>query len=141
MNSSLLCSPESIEDPAVRERVVDDLGVPRGAFAATDLVVTMEALEHSDGTERRLGGVEEVRAGDGGVGFAPLYERGDDSAAPTGRIARGDSRAVAALARDGESYAEARAALDERADWLADLAAAGETAPGAVAAAHAERRP
>jgi type IV secretory pathway ATPase VirB11/archaellum biosynthesis ATPase len=116
---------------AVRERVVADCDVAPAAFGATDLVCALETTP--DG--RRLTRVEEVLSTDDGVEFAPLFESG-----PTGRLDRGNSRLVAALARPGETYADVRAAVDARADWLDGLAAAGRTAPGRVAAAHAERR-
>ncbi|MFC7194300.1 ATPase, T2SS/T4P/T4SS family [Halosimplex aquaticum] len=45
----------------VRERVVADLGVAPASFAATDFLVTLEATETDEGTQRRVRSVEEVR--------------------------------------------------------------------------------
>jgi type IV secretory pathway ATPase VirB11/archaellum biosynthesis ATPase len=92
----------------VRERVVADLGVDRSSFAATDLVVT--AAETESG--RRVTRIEEVTAD----GDAALFADEDgDGAAPTGRIARGNSHVADALARPGETYGDVRAAVDARA--------------------------
>jgi type IV secretory pathway ATPase VirB11/archaellum biosynthesis ATPase len=96
----------------VRERVVADLGVDRSSFAATDLVVT--AAETDAG--RRVTRIEEVA--DGGDAAALFVDGDGDGATATGRIARGNSHAVDALARPGESYGDVRAAVDARADAL-----------------------
>ncbi|MFB6120691.1 MAG: ATPase, T2SS/T4P/T4SS family [Halobacteriaceae archaeon] len=125
---------------AVRERVVSDLGVPESAFAATDLVVTMESVRTPSGTARRLAGVEEVGQGDDGVWFAPLYDRSGGGLQATGRLRHGDSHLLASLTRGEESYADVLAALDERARDLSALADGERTDPSAVIAAGAERR-
>ncbi|WP_336034847.1 type II/IV secretion system ATPase subunit [Halobacterium yunchengense] len=91
----------------VRERVVADLGVPASSFAATDLVVTL--AETAAG--RRVTRVEEVTDD----GAAALFEADGDGVAPTGRIARGNSRVVSSLAAPGEAYADVRDAIDARA--------------------------
>ncbi|MFB6140296.1 MAG: ATPase, T2SS/T4P/T4SS family [Halosimplex sp.] len=131
---------------AVRERVVADLGVPASSFAATDFLVTLEAAETPDGTRRRVRSIEEVgRTSDGestdsdAVGFATLYERAAEGLVSTDRIERGNSRLVASLARPDESYADLRARLTARADWLDDLAATGRTDPAAVERARTSR--
>jgi len=116
---------------AVRDRVVADCGVAPAAFGATDLVCTVQA--GPDG--RRLTRVEEVLVTDDGVTFATLFD-GELS----GRIERGNSRVLAALADPGEEYADVRAAATARGEWLDGLAAAGRTDPGRVTDAHAERR-
>jgi len=103
---------------AVYERVVGDLGVAPGAFGATDLVVTLEAAAGG----RRVGRVEEVTDGDP-PGFEPLYAVDGGELSPTGRVERGNSRAVAALAGPGEAYAELRDRLAERTERLAERAA------------------
>ena len=146
---------------AVRERVVADLGVPESSFAATDLLVTLEAAEGPDGTERRVRAIEELertggRGGDAsletidepgadgdtdGVAFRSLYERDGETLASTDRIERGNSRLVAGLARPGERYADLRAVLDRREAWIDDLATAGRTDPVAVEQARVERGP
>jgi type IV secretory pathway ATPase VirB11/archaellum biosynthesis ATPase len=98
---------------AVYERVVSDLGVEPTAFAATDLVVTLERA--ADGN-RQVRAVEEV-VGTDPPGFETLYERGDGLGA-TGRVDRGNSRLVAALARPSESYGEVRETVETRATRL-----------------------
>jgi type IV secretory pathway ATPase VirB11/archaellum biosynthesis ATPase len=118
----------------VRERVVSDLGVPVSSFAVTDLVVTLRPLDTPDGSVRRVCRIEEVRAaGDDGVTFAPLFALDGHTLEPTGRIDRGESDLVATLATPGESYADVRAALADRADAIASLADDGRTGPEAVA--------
>lgn len=87
---------------------VADLGVTPAAFAATDLVVTLAPTP--DG--RRVTTIEEVAGPDA----AELYTRGPTGLAATGRIDRGQSAAVAALAAPDETYADVRAAIDARAD-------------------------
>jgi type IV secretory pathway ATPase VirB11/archaellum biosynthesis ATPase len=140
---------------AVRERVVADLGVPESSFAATDLLVTLEAAETEDGTQRRVRAIEEVErtggsragasdepgsAGDGGsVEFVSLYERDGDGLGSTDRVERGNSRLVAALARPGESYADLRSELSARTEWLEGLATTGRTDPETVERARVER--
>jgi len=91
----------------VRERVVADLGVDRSSFAATDLVVTCAETEAG----RRVVRIEEVTDD----GDAALFVDEGDGANPTGRIARGNSHAVDALARPGETYSDVRAAIEARA--------------------------
>jgi type IV secretory pathway ATPase VirB11/archaellum biosynthesis ATPase len=119
---------------AVRERVVTDLGVPESSFAATDLVVTLAA-----GERRRLESVEEVASAGDGTVFEPLFVPGEDGAEPTGTVDRGNSRAVAALARPDESYADVRAVLDAREERLDGLARTERTAPAEVARANRRR--
>ncbi|MEF8841624.1 MAG: ATPase, T2SS/T4P/T4SS family [Haloarculaceae archaeon] len=94
---------------AVRERVVADLGVDPTAFAATDLVAT---VGRADEGERRLLAVEEV--GGDGTTFDPLFEQTPAGLEPTGRIDRGESRLVAALAGPTETYADVREAIEHR---------------------------
>lgn len=128
----------------VRERIVDDLGVAPGAMGATDLVVTLGSTP--DG--RRVTAIEEVSTdcvdgGDGGrrtVAFAGLYDLTATGLEPTGRVARGDSRFVARLARPQETYADVRERLDSREAWLATLAANDRTDVRSVVDAHAQRR-
>jgi type IV secretory pathway ATPase VirB11/archaellum biosynthesis ATPase len=126
---------------AVRERVVADLGVPESSFGATDLLVTLEAAETPEGTERRVRRIEEVRTDADGreVTFASLYERDGDGLASTDRIERGNSRLVDGLRRPGESYASLRDRLAERESWLRELAATGHTDPERVERARARR--
>jgi len=138
----------------VRERVVADLGVPPSSFAATDFLVTLESAETETGTQRRVRSIEEVhRSGEtaGGIGgqrgdgstestqFATLYERNSDALDSTDRVERGNSRLVASLTRPEETYADLRAELSSRSDWLADLAATDRTDPDRVEQARVER--
>jgi type IV secretory pathway ATPase VirB11/archaellum biosynthesis ATPase len=125
----------------VRERVVSDLGVPESSFGATDLLVTVEAAETPAGTDRRVRSVEEITTGDRGeTAFATLFERDGDCLVPAGRIDRGNSRLVAALARPTEEYAAVLDAVTAREQWLVDLATGGATGPDRVERARAGRR-
>jgi hypothetical protein len=51
-------------------------------------------------------------------GSALLFEYDGGRLEPTPRLARGNSRFVASIARPGETYADAMAAIEERADSL-----------------------
>ncbi len=119
---------------ATYERVVSDLGVPASSFGATDLVVTVERAAAS----RRVGTVEEVADGEDPA-FERLYGRPGGGLEPTGRIDRGNSHLVAAMAAPDETYAGVREALCRRRAHLADLAATGRTGPEAVTTATLER--
>ena len=101
---------------SVRERLVSDLGVPESAFAATDLVVTLDPPTADGG--RGIAAVEEVRDHEGEVGFEPLFERDGPNATATGRIDRGTSHLVESLTHAGESYAGVREAIRDRTDAL-----------------------
>ncbi|MFB6094003.1 MAG: ATPase, T2SS/T4P/T4SS family [Halanaeroarchaeum sp.] len=103
----------------VRERVVDDLGVPETSFRTTDLVVTI--VPAGDG--KRVSAIEEV----GDHGSHALFERGSDGLAPTGRIARGNSHFVTDVAAPSESYADVRRAIREGASPYARDAPWAET--------------
>ena len=100
---------------AVYERVVEDLGVAPAAFGATDLVVTLEATAGG----RQVSRVEEVVGGESPA-FESLYAVDERVLSSTGRIERGNSRLVAALARPGETYTDVRAHFEERTDLFAD---------------------
>ncbi len=123
---------------AVRERVVTDLGVQASAFADTDLVVTSAVVETDEGVRRRVRSIAEV-IDDDGVRFERLYAPEGATTAPTGRIERGNSRLVAALADTGESYADLRSTLAARERALARLAERGRTDPDDLAAAYRDR--
>nr|WP_282594503.1 ATPase, T2SS/T4P/T4SS family [Halomarina salina] len=116
----------------VRARLRDH-GVDDDAFAATDLLVTCERT--ADG--RRVARIEEVTR-DGG--FATLFDRDRSGLTATGRVDRGNSRLVAALAHPDESYADVRGALADRTEWLGRTVEGGDLAPDHVVAAHARRR-
>jgi type IV secretory pathway ATPase VirB11/archaellum biosynthesis ATPase len=93
---------------SVRERVVSDLDVPDSSFAATDLVVTLAATERG----RRVTEIAEVTDD----GSAVLFADDGRGAEQTGRVARGNSATVASLASPGETYADVRAAVENRAN-------------------------
>jgi len=120
---------------ATYERVVDDLGVSPSSFGATDLVVT---LEITDGSRRRVATIEEVRDGTPPT-FEVLFDRPEGPLEATGRIDRGNSQLVAALAPPDGTYAEAREALAVRESSVADLAATGRTGPEGVTATRRDR--
>ncbi|MFC7237516.1 ATPase, T2SS/T4P/T4SS family [Saliphagus sp. GCM10025317] len=124
----------------VYERVVSDLGVEPSSFAATDLVVTVQAYRTPSGKRRRLARVEEVVGSGTEVRFEPLYELDGEHARATGRIDRGESHLVDRLAGPTETYADVRAAIDERTRRLRTLAAEGRTSPADVTAAYATDR-
>ena len=121
--------------PAVYERVVEDLGVAPSAFGVTDLIVTTERT--ADGT-RRVGAIEEVGSGEPPV-FEGLFGRDGGELGPTGRIDRGNSELVASLASPGETYADVRERLAERARLLGVLADRGAVGPEAIERSHGER--
>ena len=125
---------------SVRERVVSDLGVPVSSFAATDLVVTLEAYREDGDRQRRVRSVEEVIARDGGVHFKPLFAVDGDGLAPTGRLAHGESHLVQTLTRPDETYADLRERIDDREALLARLAADERTRPDDVTTAYARSR-
>jgi len=120
----------------VFERVVSDLGVPASSFGATDLVVT---LEHAASGDRRIRVIEEVVGGENPA-FEPLFERTGAGLTATGRIDRGNSELVAALAGPDESYADLRAIVDARERLLVALAERGATDGEAVTASHGRRQ-
>ncbi|PSQ28465.1 type II secretion protein [Halobacteriales archaeon QS_9_68_17] len=125
----------------VRERVVSDLGVPVSSFAATDVVVTLEAYRDGGERSRRVRSIEEVVAGDSGVRFEPLFAVEGGGLSPTGRLAHGESHLLQTLARPDETYADLRERIGDREALMARLAAADRTRPADVTTAYAEARP
>ncbi|MFC6719117.1 ATPase, T2SS/T4P/T4SS family [Natrialbaceae archaeon GCM10025810] len=124
----------------VYERVVSDLKVEPSSFGATDLVVTVQTYRTPAGRSRRVARVEEVLGSGDDVWFEPLYELDGAEAASTGRIDRGESRFVNAMAGPTEEYADVRRAIANRTDVVATLAEDGRVSPAEVAAAYADRR-
>lgn len=121
---------------SVYERVVTDLGVSASSFGATDLVVS---LEIESGGTRRLRAIEEVRRSEDGPVFDALFDRADGGLTATGRIDRGNSTLVAALARPDESYKTVRQALAKRERLLSDLADRSESGADPVTARDGSR--
>ncbi len=117
---------------AVLERVVSDLGVPASAFAATDLLVTLETTAADRTPRRRVRTIEEVGPADP-VTFAPLFEQCGDGLEATGRIQRGNSRLVARLTDPAHTYADTLTALSDRTAHLDRLVATESPEPVAVA--------
>lgn len=111
---------------AVRERVVEDLGVPESSFASTDLLVTLSADPH------RVARIEEVRSTTDGVAFRDLYARDAGTLVATGPLERGNSDLLTAIAAPGEPYTAVLDAVADRAEWVASLAASDRTSPTAV---------
>lgn len=93
---------------SVRERVVTDLGVPESAFADTDLVVTVEAYDGTEGRTRRLRTIEAVRRGATGVGFDPLY----DADSGTDRLTETES--IAPFCGPMETLSDVRSEIERR---------------------------
>ena len=129
----------------VKERVTADLGVPESSFAATDLLVTVEAYRTPAGDRgRRIKLIEEV-VGEEAIRFEPLYqlEESTESAAATavtsGRIERGNSHLVERLARPEETYAAVYQHITDRGQFIDTLATRGEHTPAAVTTAYARR--
>ncbi|MDS0257927.1 Flp pilus assembly complex ATPase component TadA [Haloarcula sp. S1CR25-12] len=111
-DSAVLGTIHGTGGDGVRERVVSDLDVPESAFAATDLVVTLDPPTAEGG--RGIAAVEEVIRREGGAEFASLFERDGPAATATGRLDRGASRLVESLAHAGESYASVRETIGDR---------------------------
>ncbi|MCU4740438.1 type II/IV secretion system ATPase subunit [Natronoglomus mannanivorans] len=124
----------------VYERVVSDLDVEPSSFSATDLVVTVQAYRTPDGRSRRVARVEEVLGDGDEIWFESLYELDGTRATPTGRIDRGESRFVNAMAGPTEEYADVRRAIADRTDLMTTLAADGRVSPAEVASAYTDRR-
>jgi len=106
---------------AVRERVVNDLGVSSSSFAATDLIVVLD--------DHRVETIAEVVGHGGGASFEPLFERSGGGLVSTGRIDRGESRLVESLAETGESYASVRSGIDQRGERIGVAARSGRISP------------
>ncbi len=115
-DSAVLGTIHGTGGESVRERLVSDLGVPESAFAATDLVVTLDPPTAEGG--RGIAAVEEVRECGDGVGFESLFVRDGPTATDTGRIGRGASQLVEAMSHAGESYASVRETIRDRTETL-----------------------
>ncbi|WP_049924014.1 type II/IV secretion system ATPase subunit [Halopiger djelfimassiliensis] len=123
----------------VYERVVSDLKVEPSSFSATDLVITVQAYRTPSGRSRRVARVEEVLGDGDDIWFEPLYELDETQAVPTGRIDRGESRFVNAMAGPTEEYADVRQAIADRTELMKTLADDGRVSPDEVAASYTDR--
>ncbi|MGM0590850.1 MAG: ATPase, T2SS/T4P/T4SS family, partial [Halobacteriota archaeon] len=130
--SAVLGTIHGEDAPAVRERVVTDLGVPSSSFMATDFLVSLS-------TEKRVSSVVELRADGPTVTFEPLFERRSTGLESTGTIRRGNSRLVEALASDEESYADVLDRLEDRERLLRGLASTDRTSVADLAVAYRGR--
>jgi len=130
-SEAVLGTIHGTDGATVRDRVVEDLGVPPASFGATDAIVSLEFGESGTGQRRRrrrVRAVEEVRSG--GESFADLLARTGTGLEPTGRLQRGNSELLADLANPGETYADVLSAVEGRRDHLRSLARTGRTGPG-----------
>ncbi|MBX0286097.1 Flp pilus assembly complex ATPase component TadA [Halomicroarcula sp. F28] len=127
-DSAVLGTIHGTGGDSVRERLVSDLDVHESAFAATDLVVTLDPPTADGG--RGIAAVEEVRGHEDGVAFEPLFVREGPTATATGHIDRGASRLVESLAHAGESYASVRETIRDRTAALGPDRTAGSVEPG-----------
>jgi type IV secretory pathway ATPase VirB11/archaellum biosynthesis ATPase len=109
---------------AVLERVVSDLGVPASAFAATDLVVTLETAGNRRDPRRRVRAVEEVTGPDP-VAFDRLFERTGEELVASGRLDRGNSTLLATLTDPADTYSGTLDDLRARTSRFHDAAEMG----------------
>jgi type IV secretory pathway ATPase VirB11/archaellum biosynthesis ATPase len=114
----------------IRERVVEDLGVSPSSFAVTDCVVTCRRVAVDGVGRRRVASIEEVVGEGADASFEPLYALDDDAALePTGRIERGESELLDALAGATDDADDVRAAIAARKRVLVRRAREGRYDP------------
>ncbi|VVB81187.1 DNA polymerase [uncultured archaeon] len=98
----------------VFDRVVNDLGVPRTSFKATDLIVVANPVRSPDGIHRwrRITQITEVRKlweedplREGGFVDLFKYDPQTDSLQPTNDLLRGDSDVIKAVAGNVKEWA------------------------------------
>ena len=98
----------------VFDRVVNDLGVPRTSFKATDIIVVANPIRSADGLHRwrRITSITEVRKEweDDPVrekGFVELmkYDAKKDSLEPTDALINGDSEVIKSIAGNVKEWA------------------------------------
>jgi type IV secretory pathway ATPase VirB11/archaellum biosynthesis ATPase len=117
---------------AIRERVVEDLGVSASSFAVTDCVVTCRRVSVDGAVVRRVASIEEVVGEGSDASFEALYRLDDDGRlVSTGRIEAGESELVRSLAGATDEYDDIREGLDDREALLARRANTGRHAPEA----------
>jgi type IV secretory pathway ATPase VirB11/archaellum biosynthesis ATPase len=98
----------------VFDRVVNDLGVPRTSFKATDLIVVANPVRSPDGIHRfrRITQITEVRKlweedplAEGGFVDLFKYDPQTDALVPTNELLRGDSDVIKAVAGSVKEWA------------------------------------
>ncbi|MEM3154047.1 MAG: type II/IV secretion system ATPase subunit [Candidatus Woesearchaeota archaeon] len=98
----------------VFDRVVNDLGVPRTSFKATDLIVVANPVRSPDGIHRwrRVTQITEVRKlweedplAEGGFVDLFKYDPQTDALVPTNDLLRGDSDVIKAVAGNVKEWA------------------------------------
>lgn len=94
---------------AVFDRVVNDLGVPRTSFKATDIIVSVNKIRSPDGmdTYRRVTGISEVRkdwkedpSEEGGFVDLMRYDSNKDELVPTDTLLNGESLVLNRIAEN-----------------------------------------
>jgi len=98
----------------VFDRVVNDLGVPRTSFKATDVIIVANPVRSPDGIHRwrRVTQITEVRKlweddplREGGFVDLFKYDPATDTLAPTNDLLRGDSDVIKAIAGNVKEWA------------------------------------
>jgi type IV secretory pathway ATPase VirB11/archaellum biosynthesis ATPase len=99
---------------AVFDRVVNDLGVPRTSFKATDIIVVANPVKSPDGLHkiRRITSITEVRKewekdplAEGGFVDLMLYNHKTDQLEPTDSLINGDSEIIKSIAGSVKEWA------------------------------------
>lgn len=99
---------------SVFDRVVNDLGVPRTSFKATDIIVVVNPIKTPDGLKkiRRVLSITEVRKEwendplkEGGFVDLMLYNPETDELEPTDNLVNGDSEIIKQIAANVKEWA------------------------------------
>jgi len=99
---------------AVFDRVVNDLGVPRTSFKATDIIVVTNPIKSPDGlhANRRVVSITEVRKewendplAEGGFVDLMKYNHKTDQLEPTDNLINGDSDVIKGIAANVKEWA------------------------------------
>jgi type IV secretory pathway ATPase VirB11/archaellum biosynthesis ATPase len=114
----------------IRERVVEDLGVSASSFAVTDCVVTCRRVAVDGAARRRVASIEEVVGEGADASFEPLFALDEDGVLEsTGRLERGESELLDALAGATDDDDAVCAAIAARERVLARRAREGRHDP------------
>lgn len=98
---------------SVFDRVVNDLGVPKTSFKATDIITQVNRLRSPSGTEmyRRMTGITEVRKEwtddpmeEGAFVELMTYDAKDDKLKPTDTLLNGESEIINRIAEDTQEW-------------------------------------